>query len=122
VVRELGDRELRITFQRGTQAPPSMRAGAGRDVWLGSVPDMAAGAVKGMRLSGVTPGSPADQAGLVAGDVIVEFDGKPVTDLYTYSDALYARQPGDRVKIVFLRGGERKEVEVTLGRRGQRSS
>ena len=83
---------------------------------------MAAGAGKGMRLSGVTPGSPADQAGLVAGDVIVEFDGKPVTDLYTYSDALYARQPGDRVKIVFLRGSERQEVEVTRGRRGQRSS
>ena len=83
---------------------------------------MAASEVKGLRLSGVTPGSPADQAGLVAGDVIVEFDGKAITDLYTYSDALYARKPGDTVKIVFLRGGERREVQVTLGKRGQRSS
>ena len=122
MVREIGDRELRLNFRRGTQAPPSMGAGAGRDVWLGSVPDMAAGTVKGLRLAGITPGSPAEQAGLAAGDVIVEFDGKPVTDLYTYSDALYARQPGDKVKIVFLRDAERREVEVTLGRRGQRSS
>ena len=83
VLRELGDRDLRLHFKRGTQPAPSMRAGSGSDVWLGSVPDMAAGAVKGLRLSGVTPGSPADQAGLVAGDVIVEFDGKPVTDLYS---------------------------------------
>lgn len=125
MVREIGDRELRLGFRRGTQGPPALRTGAGRDVWLGSVPDMAAGApgaVKGLRLAGITPGSPAERAGLAAGDVIVEFDGKPVTDLYTYSDALYARQPGDTVKIVFLRGSERKEAQVTLGRRGQRSS
>ena len=55
-------------------------------------------------------------------DVIVEFDGKPVTDLYSYSEALYAKQPGDVVKIVVLRAGARQEVSVTLGRRGQRSS
>jgi S1-C subfamily serine protease len=83
---------------------------------------MAAGEVKGLRLSGVTPGSPADQAGLREGDVIVEFDGKPVSDLYTYTDALYARKPGDVVKVVVMRGGERRELQVTLGRRGQRSS
>ena len=122
VLRELGDRDLRLHFKRGTQPAPSMRAGSGSDVWLGSVPDMAAGAVKGLRLSGVTPGSPADQAGLVAGDVIVEFDGKAVTDLYTYSDALYAHKPGDVVKVVYLRGTERREAMVTLGRRGQRSN
>ena len=35
--------------------------------------------------------------GLKAGDVIVEFGGKPVKDLYQYSDALYAHKPGDEV-------------------------
>lgn len=39
-------------------------------------------------------------------------------DLYSYSDALYANKPGDVVKIVVLRGAERVELTVTLGRRG----
>ena len=74
--------------------------------------------VKGMRLAGVTPGSPADSAGMKEGDVIVEFDGKAVTDLYTYSDALYARSPGDTVRIAALRDGQRVEFLVTLRSRG----
>ena len=91
---------------------------SGADTYLGSVPDMAAGDVPGLRLTGIRPGSPADSGGLKAGDVIVEFDGKTVTDLQTYSDALYARKPGDRVRIVVLRGTERVTVSVTLGKRG----
>jgi hypothetical protein len=121
VLREVGDREERLTFKRGAAPPQTAGSRPGSGVWLGSVPDMAAGDVKGLRLSGVTPGSPAEQAGLKEGDVIVEFDGKTVTDLYTYSEALYARQPGDVVKVVVLRGAERKEFSVTLGRRGQRN-
>ena len=39
-----------------------------------------------------------------AGDVIVEFAGKPVKDLYSYTDALYAQKPGDTVDVVVLRG------------------
>jgi S1-C subfamily serine protease len=41
-----------------------------------------------------------------------------VKDLYSYSDALYAHQPGDRVAIVFLRNGVRQTTSVTLGKRG----
>jgi S1-C subfamily serine protease len=70
-------------------------------------------------LSGVRPGSPADAAGLRAGDVIVALGGRVVKDLYSYSDALYAHQPGERVDIVYLREGERRTSTATLGRRGQ---
>jgi S1-C subfamily serine protease len=73
--------------------------------------------VKGVRLTGVRAESPADKAGLKAGDIIVEFAGKPVNDLYAYTDALYAQQPGDTVDVVVLRSGERVTVKVTLGRR-----
>ena len=62
--------------------------------------------------------SPADKGGLKAGDVIVEFAGKPVTDLYAYTDALYAQKPGDTVDVVVVRGTERITLKVTLGRRG----
>jgi len=74
--------------------------------------------VPGLKLTGVTVGSPADVGGLKAGDIIVELDGKAIKDLYTYSDALYAHKPGDEVTIVLLREGQRLTRRVTLGKRG----
>jgi serine protease Do len=64
------------------------------------------------------PGSPAELGGLRAGDVIVEFGGKPVKDLYEYSDALYSHKPGDVVTIVVQRGDQRTTLQFTLGKRG----
>jgi hypothetical protein len=118
VARELADRPARLTFTRApvsASAPSSSRTGS--QVYLGSIPDMGASEVPGLRLSGVRPGSPADSAGLKAGDVVVELGGRAVKDLTSYSEALYAHQPGDRVTIVALREGKRITTEVTLGKR-----
>jgi S1-C subfamily serine protease len=79
---------------------------------------MGASDVSGLRLTGVNPGSPAEQAGLAAGDVIVDFGGKSVSNLVEYSEALYSHQPGDEVLVTVLRGGERRQFRVKLGRRG----
>ena len=126
LARALADRPARLTFRRAATAPRAMAGdpSAGPRPYLGSVPDMAS-EEKGLRIGGVSPGSPAEQAGLKAGDVVVELDGKAVTDLYTYSDALYARKPGDTIQIVVMRppasstaAPERVTVTVTLGRRG----
>jgi hypothetical protein len=119
VVRAVADRPERLTPVRMAAPAPVPGGREGSNVYLGSVPDMSAGDAPGLRLSGVRPGSPADAAGLRAGDVIVALGGRAVKDLYAYSDALYAHQPGDRVEIVFLRDGERRTVTATLGRRGQ---
>ena len=118
VGRALADRPAKLTFVR-TAAPAQAMSGreGSSSTYLGSVPDMAAGEVKGVRLSGVRPGSPAEQAGLRAGDVIVELGGKTVKDLYEYTNALYAHQPGEEVMIVVLRDGQRVELKATLGRR-----
>ena len=86
-------------------------------MYLGSIPDMGAADVVGMKLSGVRAGSPADQGGLKGGDVIVEFGGTPVKDIYSYTDALGAFKPGDVVRIVVLRGNDRLTLTVTLGKR-----
>jgi S1-C subfamily serine protease len=121
VVRDVADRDARLTPVR-VAAPTPMTSGSssqGSNVYLGSIPDMSGGDEPGLRLSGVRGGSPADLGGLKAGDVIVEFGGRPVKDLYSYSDALYAHKPGDRVDVVYLRNGERRTATVTLGRRGQ---
>ena len=117
IARAIADRPSRLTFVRQAAPQQTMSSREGTSAYLGSVPDMAASEVKGVRLSGVRPGSPADSAGLKAGDVIVEFGGRPIGDLYQYTDALYAHQPGEVVEIVVLRGGERVVVKARLGKR-----
>jgi aminopeptidase YwaD len=118
VVRAIADREARLTRVRVSRPPPVATSGRARDVYLGSIPDMSAPETPGVRLTGVRADSPADRAGLRPGDIIVEFDGKAVKDLYGYTDALQARKPGDTVQIVVLRDGERVALSATLGRRG----
>jgi hypothetical protein len=121
VARAIADRPARLTFQRAptTQRMAGAQSSQGPRPWLGSVPDMSSDGVQGLKLQGVTPDSPADKAGLKAGDVVVAMDDAPVTDLYTYTDALYARRPGDVLRVTVLRGAERVTVSVTLGQRGQ---
>jgi S1-C subfamily serine protease len=116
IIQLLADRADSLTYV--VQAVRAPVAGSGTRPYLGSVPDMAGGDVSGQRISDVTPGSPGHKAGLRAGDVIVEFGGKAVTDLQSYSDALSAHKPGDTVTIVVIRGERRMTLTATLGARG----
>jgi Zn-dependent M28 family amino/carboxypeptidase len=117
VLRSVANRPSRLTYVR-VAAPVQAASSQGSDVYLGSIPDMAGSDTPGLRLTGVRAGSPADVAGFKAGDIIVVFDGKPVKDLYDYSNALYARKPGDEVDVVVLRDGQRVTLRVKLGKRG----
>jgi Tol biopolymer transport system component len=88
--------------------------GGSRDalrVYLGTIPDYAT-EVAGVKLSGTRGGSPADKAGLKAGDVIVEFAGQKIANIYDYTYALDAAKIGQALKIVVKRGEERVEVTV----------
>ena len=116
VARALADRPDRLQVVRTAQPAPVAGAArsSGGSVYFGSVPDMGASDGTGLRLSGVTPGGPADKAGLKVGDVIVRFGDTAITDLYSYTDALRAHQPGDTVQVVVLRGGERLTVTAVL--------
>ena len=84
--------------------------------YLGTIPDMTPRDF-GLRLTGVREGSPAEKAGLQAGDVVVEFDGKPIADIYAYTYALRDKKPGDVVKIVVERDGKRVTVNAVLQER-----
>ncbi len=117
VIRAIADRAPPLTVVR-TGPPPSMAGIGGSGVYFGSVPDMAAVNVVGVRLAGVRPGSPADRAGVRKGDVIVAFGGRTVKDLYEYTDALQAHKPGDVVAVVVERGGTRLTLTARLGKRG----
>ena len=119
MVRAIADRPAGLTPVRAPAKPMLAATRTGSNVYLGTIPDMAASGTEGLRLVGVRAGSPADRGGLAAGDVIVLFGGREVKDLYGYSDALYAHQPGDQVEVVYLRGGARHSTTVTLGVRAR---
>lgn len=69
----------------------------------------------GAIIKGVEDGEAADRAGLRVGDVIVALDGEPVSDDNNLILMLAGHQPEDRVAVTFVRDGERRDVEITLG-------
>jgi len=71
----------------------------------------------GLVLVGVEAGSPADQAGLLLGDVLVAFAGKPIADPQDLQSALGAATVGTPATVTVIRGGERKDITVTPGER-----
>lgn len=118
VVRALADRTAPLTFVDA--APPDPHAGAvvtpGYGAYLGTIPDMSENP-GGVMLSGVRAGSPAEQAGLATGDILVRIGSKSVPDLQAMTDALRSHKAGDDVEVEFIRDGAHKTVRVTLGTR-----
>ncbi len=73
--------------------------------------------VKGLLLSGVIGGGPAEQAGLQKGDIIVEIAGQTIANVYDYTYALEVLKIGVPAKVIYLRAGQRKETTLTPGAR-----
>uniref|UniRef100_A0A832HZ57 M28 family peptidase n=1 Tax=Eiseniibacteriota bacterium TaxID=2212470 RepID=A0A832HZ57_UNCEI len=111
------DARPRLTYQqtRGDSAT-GRGAGGGYGAYLGTIPDFSQ-TEGGVLLSGVRGGSPAEQAGFKAGDVIVKFDGVAVDNLYDYTFALRSRKPGQQVRVTVKRDGRETDLVATLGRR-----
>lgn len=72
---------------------------------------------EGAQISQVVPGSPADEAGVRVGDLIVEVDGRSITLARPLSDVVSRYDPGDWVMLTVLRNGDETELEVELGQR-----
>ncbi len=116
VALALADRSGPLTFVDAPR-PQQASGSAGTSASLGTIPDMT-GSPGGVRLTGVRSGSPAERAGIRAGDIIIALGGMRVADLYGMTDALRARQPGDTVVVVVKRGAEELRLTAVLGRRG----
>jgi hypothetical protein len=119
LVRTLADRAAPLTF---INAPEPVAAGtptasSGYGAYLGTIPDMS-GTARGVRLTGVRAGSPAELGGLRGDDIITRIGEREVMDLQAMTDALRSHQPGDVVEIHVLRGGTEQRIMITLGRRG----
>lgn len=87
--------------------------------FLGTIPDFAKKIEGGVAISGVVPGSPAEKAGLKAGDIIRKLAGKPVADLRSYSEILKSLSPGVEVELIYEREGKLYMVVVRLSIRDE---
>lgn len=67
-----------------------------------------------IRVRQVLPESPAAKAGVQAGDLITELNGQAVASCDKLLEQLRERQPGQTVKLKFLRGSDAKELDITL--------
>ncbi|HEY3358090.1 MAG TPA: M20/M25/M40 family metallo-hydrolase, partial [Polyangia bacterium] len=117
VVKDVADRPAGLTYVRSE--PKSLgEGGRGYGPYLGTIPDFGeAKAGAGVKLSGVRKGSPAEKAGLQAGDVLVKLGDTRLRNLEEYAIALRQRKPGDVVKLTVLRDGKELTVAATLEQR-----
>jgi hypothetical protein len=123
IIQKLADHNESIAFvpDAGGVHPRGMGSsaeGGPATAYLGVVPDYATlYGNDGCALSGVTPNSPAEAAGLRGGDVIVQWNETPVKNVYGLTEVLRASSPGQTVTIVVRRNGDSVELHATLGRR-----
>jgi Zn-dependent M28 family amino/carboxypeptidase len=115
VVRRLMEMDDAPQFAKVAQS--TQTAGrTGVRVFTGTVPDYTSNA-KGLLLGGVVGGGPADQAGLQKGDVIIEIAGQTIANIYDYTYALELLKIDQPVKVVYMRGSEKRETTLTPGAR-----
>jgi hypothetical protein len=112
ITRRLLELDEAPQFTKVEQKTDSGGGRAGLRIFTGTIPDYAT-EVKGLLLGGVIGGGPAEQAGLQKGDVIVEIAGQSIANIYDYTYALELLKIGQPTRVVYMRGGERRETTLT---------
>ena len=112
LLRGVDSLEARPTFAEGQ---PARRRPTRRTPFLGLQPDLSASGENGIVVRSVRPGSPAEQSGIAAGDVITRVGEDKVEGYQTLVEKLVASKPGDTMKFAVKRGEETKDIEVKLG-------
>jgi len=115
VVRELDRQPTRPAFVRAREERREAVA-SGFRVYIGTIPDYAE-STEGVKVAGVRPGSPAEQAGVRPGDIILRVGRREIRNVYDYTYALQELKEGEEVEFVILRGGERLSLKVVPERR-----
>ncbi|NJL24983.1 MAG: PDZ domain-containing protein, partial [Calothrix sp. SM1_5_4] len=87
--------------------------GRGMRLYLGTIPDYSSEIKDGVLISGTSKGSPAEVAGLQAGDVIIEMGGMKIKNLNDYVYCLQALKANEKTKMRILRAGKERELQIT---------
>jgi hypothetical protein len=88
----------------------------GFKVTVGIVPDYSS-SVEGLQIMGVKPGSPGENAGMKAGDIVIKMGSHVIKNIYDYTYALGDFKPGDETEIVVKRGDEEITMKVQFSKK-----
>ena len=110
IVKQLDGADKRVTYTTA-KTDPAPRTGGFR-VYLGTIPNYA-DSNDGLLIDGVREGSPAEKAGLKAGDRIVKIGTRDIKNVYDYTYALGEMKAGEEYIVEVLRGSDRLTLKVT---------
>jgi S1-C subfamily serine protease len=116
LLRKMGEAKLVWIEPPPPAEGAAPRIGAPFRVWFGTVPEYSYEG-KGLLLAGTSAGSPAEKAGMLAGDVVLQVGDVVVDTIHDFMYALQTYKPGDVVLTRFLRDGVEESVRVTLSTR-----
>lgn len=120
-VRYISALDTRPTYEK-VIADTSKKGSTNFRVYVGTIPDYS-DHPRGMRITGVSEGSPAQKAGLQEGDVLIKFGTKTITNVYDYTYALAEFSPGQVIEVTYLRDGDetkKQTCSLTLGSRSNK--
>lgn len=128
IITDVGDGTSRVglsmPIDRAMAALEAAIDGDERVVWLGiqgydhDLPTTSLAAIvasRAVQVHAVAPGSPAEEAGIRPGDLLVSVEGEAVDSMGDLVVALRRHEPGDQVDVGVLRDGTHLDLEVTLG-------
>jgi S1-C subfamily serine protease len=93
---------------------PQPSLAGGKPHYFGGVPDVSTKSNTGVPLSEVRPKSPAEQAGLQAGDIIKQFGEVAIRNLDDFFSALRSAPPDKPLTVIYIRQGQEYQTEVVL--------
>ena len=111
IIRSVDMNETRPTYTL-VKSDATARRATGFRVYLGTIPNYADGG-NGLKLDGVREDSPAEKAGMKAGDVLVSLAGRDVRNVYDYTYALGEMKAGEEYEAEVMRAGERLTLKIT---------
>lgn len=115
--RLLMQKQWDIKFSAYDATAAKAAAGAARRPYLGTVPEYGVQGIKGVKLKGVREASPAFNAGIKTGDIIVQLAGKPLENVEDYLKVLETLRPDEETVIKIQRGDETLDLKIRPGSR-----
>ncbi|MGE0021109.1 MAG: M28 family peptidase [Draconibacterium sp.] len=113
LVENVSNRETNLAFQES--GPKFQRSRGGKlKVTFGVMPDYAGLEKRGLRIDAVTPGKPAEKAGMKKGDIITAIEGKKVGGVHDYMSRLQTLSVGQRVSVDIIRNEKPSVLIIQL--------
>ncbi len=108
---DLASNNQSLTYQKVESSHRKLEGRSFR-IYLGTIPDYTQEGIKGVKISGTAKDSPAEKAGLKAGDIIVELANNKVENLYDYVYCLQAMKANQQALIKINRQGQMLELPI----------